>query len=105
MALDGRAGTARLGHPGGLPGLRRRGLVAIFVVARVAQRTLRPQDRVVFFRALGRPYGPVGGTALVVALGCGAALLSGRAWDSTLIAAAVLAACLALIAVGVLLAP
>ena len=70
------------------------GLVAIFVVARVAQRTLRPPERVTFFRGLGRAYGPVGGTALAVALGCGAALLAGHAWDSTLIAATVLAACL-----------
>lgn len=70
------------------------GLVAIFVVARVAQRTLQPRERVAFFRGLGRAYGPVGGVALGVALGCGAALLCGRAWDGTLIAATVLAACL-----------
>lgn len=30
------------------------GLVAIFVVARVAQRTLEPRERVAFFRGLGR---------------------------------------------------
>jgi hypothetical protein len=70
------------------------GLVAIFVVARVAQRTLRPRERVAFFRGLGRAYGPVGSVALAVALGCGAALLYGRAWDATLIAATVIAACL-----------
>lgn len=70
------------------------GLVAIFVVARVAQRTLQPRERVAFFRGLGRAYGPVGGIALAVALGCGAALLSGHAWDGALIAATVLAACL-----------
>lgn len=70
------------------------GLVAIFVVARVAERTLRPPERVAFFRALGRAYGPVGGMALALALGCGAALLAGHRWDATLIAAAVLAACL-----------
>ena len=68
------------------------GLVAIFVVARVAQRTLQPPERVAFFRGLGRAYGPAGGTALAVALGCGAALLDGHAWDGTLIAATVLAA-------------
>jgi uncharacterized membrane protein len=78
------------------------GLVAIFVVARVAQRTLRPRERVAFFRGLGRAYGPVGGIALAVALGCGAALLGGHAWDGTLIAATVLAACLvAVTAAGV----
>jgi uncharacterized membrane protein len=70
------------------------GLVAIFVVARVAQRTLEPRERVAFFRGLGRAYGPVGGTALAVALGCGAALLYGRAWDGMLITVTVIAACL-----------
>ncbi|MGH3120190.1 MAG: hypothetical protein ACRDND_04030 [Streptosporangiaceae bacterium] len=78
------------------------GLVAIFVVARVARRTLRPGERVAFFRGLGRAYGPVGGAALVIALGCGVALLSGRAWDGTLTAATVVAACLvAVTAAGV----
>jgi len=70
------------------------GLAAIFVMARVARRTLQPRERVAFFRGLGRAYGPVGGAALTVALGCGAALLSGRAWDGTLIAATMIAACL-----------
>lgn len=73
------------------------GLVAIFVVARIAQRTLQPNERVAFFRGLGRAYGPVGGVALGVALGCGAALLSGRAWGSTLTAATAVAACLLLV--------
>ena len=78
------------------------GLVSIFVVARVAQRTLPPGERVAFFRGLGRAYGPVGGIALGVALGCGAGLLWGRAWDGTLIAATALAACLvAVTATGV----
>lgn len=70
------------------------GLVAIFIVARVAQRTLKPAERVAFFRGLGRAYGPVGGLALLVSLGCGAALLAGRTWTGTLTAAVVLAACL-----------
>jgi len=70
------------------------GLVAIFVVARVASRTLRPGERVAFFRGLGRAYGAVGGVALAVALGCGAALLYGRAWSATLIATMIVAACL-----------
>lgn len=78
------------------------GLVTIFVVARVARRTLGPRERVAFFRGLGRAYGPVGGAALVVAVGCGAALLSGHAWDGTLIAATVVTACLvAVTAAGV----
>lgn len=70
------------------------GFVAIFVVARVAHRTLRPGDRVAFFRGLGRAYGPVGGASLVVALGCGAALLYGHVWDAAVIAAIVIASCL-----------
>lgn len=70
------------------------GLVAIFVVARIAHRTLRPADRVAFFRGLGRAYGPVGGASLTVALGCGAALLYGHAWDTAMITAIVIASCL-----------
>jgi hypothetical protein len=50
------------------------GLIAIFLVARVARRALLRVERVAF-RGLGRAYGPVGGAALGVALGCGAALL------------------------------
>ena len=68
------------------------GLVAIFVVARIARRTLGPTDRVAFFRGLGQAYGPVGGASLTVALGCGAALLSGRAWNAALTVAVVVAA-------------
>ena len=73
-------GTAALGQPvsGALAGFLviaaavwTGGLVAIFVVARVAQRTLQPRERVAFFRGLGRAYGPVGSVALAVALGCG----------------------------------
>lgn len=70
------------------------GLVAIFVVAKVAHRTLRPADRVAFFRGLGRAYGPVGGASLVVTLGCGAALLYGHAWDAAVVAAIIIASCL-----------
>jgi hypothetical protein len=70
------------------------GLVAIFVVARVAHHTLPPAERVTFFRGLGRAYGPVAGGALVMSLGCGAALLAGRPWNGTLTATAVVAVCL-----------
>jgi hypothetical protein len=52
---------------------------------------------VAFFRGLGRTYGPIGGIALATALGCGVALLYGRAWDGTVIAATVIAACLVLV--------
>ena len=70
------------------------GFVAIGVVARVTFRTLKPADRVAFFRALGRMYGIVGTAALVLAIGTGAALVAGRPWDGTLIATVVLTAAL-----------
>lgn len=62
------------------------GLVTIFVVARVASRTLDPAARVAFFRGLGRAYGPVGGIALIVALASGAVLVDRRPRDGLLIA-------------------
>jgi uncharacterized membrane protein len=78
------------------------GYVAIAVVARVATRILAPDQRVAFFRGLGRTYGIVGGTALLVALGTSAGLLSDRAWGGTLTATAALAAALVLaVAVGI----
>lgn len=70
------------------------GLVAIFLVARAASKTLQPAQRVEFFRALGRAYGIVGSIALVVALVSGAVLLDGHPWDGLVIAAAVLAGAL-----------
>jgi uncharacterized membrane protein len=75
------------------------GLVAIFVVARAAAASLEPAQRVAFFQALGRRYGIVGSVALLVALGTGAALLRGHAWDDLLVAAAIVAAAL-LVAMG-----
>lgn len=76
------------------------GLVAIFVVARVARRTLRPAERVAFFRCLGRAYGPVGGLALALALVSGAVLLSGHPWDSQVTAAMAAAGCLVAVTVA-----
>ena len=70
------------------------GLVAIFVVARVASATLDQPRRISFFRALGRSYGIVGGVALLVALAGGAILLDGHPWDGLLIATAIVAAAL-----------
>lgn len=70
------------------------GIVAIFVVARVASRTLEPAARVRLFRGLGRSYGIVGNTALAVAYGCGAYLVYGRPWNGQLTAAAVVATAL-----------
>ncbi|MGH3123589.1 MAG: hypothetical protein ACRDND_21580 [Streptosporangiaceae bacterium] len=84
-------------------------MVAILVVARVACVTLRPDDRVAFFRGLGRAYWPVGGLALAVALAAGAVLALRHPRDGLLTATAVLRAViavlsLALIALGALLA-
>lgn len=73
------------------------GFVAIVVVTRVARRQLERPAQVAFFRALGRSYGIVGGSALVVALASGAVLLSDRPWDGTALAAAVVAAALVLV--------
>lgn len=71
------------------------GLVAIFVVARVADATLGAVDRVAFFRGLGRAYGLVGGMALTAALASGAVLGATYRWDGDLAASAVAAAGLA----------
>jgi hypothetical protein len=73
------------------------GLVTISVVAGAASATLDAAPRIEFFRALGRAYGIVGGLALLVAVGCGAALLSGHPWEWRLIVTAVLASNLLLV--------
>jgi uncharacterized membrane protein len=65
------------------------GMVAIFVVARAASRTLEPAQRVEFFRTLGRSYGILGSGALLVALATGAVLVDGHPWDAPKVAAAV----------------
>ena len=75
------------------------GLVAISVVARAASATLEPGQRVAFFRALGRQYGVVGTSALLVALISGGLLLWGREWDGLLIATISVTAALLLAAV------
>ncbi|MGH3265078.1 MAG: hypothetical protein ACRDQ1_19835 [Sciscionella sp.] len=78
------------------------GYAAIAIVARVAVRTLDPAQRVAFFRGLGRSYLRVGTPALVVALGTGAELASGHAWDGVLIATVIVAAVLVVsLALGV----
>jgi hypothetical protein len=73
------------------------GLVAIAVVARVADRILEPAARVSFFRGLGRSYGIVGTGALAVAYGTGASLVYGRSWDGQMIATAVVATALVVV--------
>jgi uncharacterized membrane protein len=70
------------------------GLVVIYVVARVARRTLSSQQQVEFFRALGRTYAPVGGAALALSLATGAVLARDQAWSGRMVVAAVLAAAL-----------
>jgi len=72
------------------------GFVAIGVVARVAREQLDRPAQVAFFRALGRRYLVVGLVALFAALASGAALLAGRDWDGTALAAVVVAAALVL---------
>ena len=67
------------------------GFVVIVVVTRVARSTLESAEQVAFFRALGRAYGVVGGTALAVALVAGGLLLADREWDGLALAAVVLA--------------
>lgn len=68
------------------------GLVAIFVVARVARATLGPAERVAFFRGLGRAYGLIGGAALAAALASGAVLASRYSWSGPMAASAAVAA-------------
>lgn len=70
------------------------GLLTMPVVARAASAALAPLDRVAFFRALGRAYLPVGGSALTLALLSGAVLLREREWDGLLVASAITAAAL-----------
>jgi hypothetical protein len=71
------------------------GLVSIFVVARVAARTLDPVARVALFRGVGCTYAVVGTSALVLAYATGAALLHGRPWTPPRMAATVVAVALA----------
>lgn len=78
------------------------GYVALAVVARASTTSLAPTARVAFFRALGRAYLPVGGTALVVGILSGAVLLRDRPVDGLMIATAITAGLLvALLALGV----
>lgn len=72
------------------------GYVAIAVVARVATRTMDDAARVAFFRDLGRAYLITGGSALVLALISGGALLAGHPWDGWSTAVVALAAALIL---------
>jgi len=70
------------------------GFVAIGVVARIARAQLDRPAQIAFFRALGRRYLVIGLSALLVALAAGAVLLAQRAWDTTALAAVIVAAAL-----------
>lgn len=59
------------------------GYTVLPIIARVATRELTPADRVIFFRTLGRFYGVIGTSALIVALGTGAGLMSQISWGAT----------------------
>jgi hypothetical protein len=76
------------------------GLVTIAVVARLARRELDEATRVAFFRALGRAYGVLGGSALAFALAAGATLLAQRGWDRMALAAAATGGLLAVVTVA-----
>src|SRR5689334_25010347 len=72
------------------------GYVAIAAVASAGTATLDPAARVAFFRALGRRYLWIGGVALAVAFGTGAAVLSDRSLEGIATAAVIVAAVLLL---------
>lgn len=76
------------------------GYVAIAVVARTASTTLTAEDRVAFFRTLGRAYFWVGTPALVVALVTGA-VLSRHADHGVLFTAAVVIAVLLILSFAI----
>lgn len=79
------------------------GFVAIVVVTRVARAQLDRPAQVAFFRSLGRSYGVVGGSALVIGLLCGGLLLSQREWDAgSLVAVLVAVALLGVTVAGVI---
>jgi uncharacterized membrane protein len=75
------------------------GYLTIAVVASVARRTLGAGDRVAFFRALGRSFGPFAGAALAVALMAGGTLALQNGWSGVLTAATVVAAAVVLVTV------
>jgi uncharacterized membrane protein len=79
------------------------GLVTLPVVAFVTSRTLSAADRVATFRGIGRLYGPVGGSALIVALALGFVLARARVGDLAFwLACAVTVCVLTVTVIGVL---
>ena len=78
------------------------GYAAIVVVARTTTKTLEKSQRVDFFRAFGRTFLPVGGTALTLVYLCGAVLISMAGWSATaFVALAVAVLLLVVLALGV----
>jgi hypothetical protein len=79
------------------------GLVTLPVVAFVTSHTLSAADRVATFRGIGRLYGPIGGSALIVALGLGLVLARGKIGNLTFwLTCAVTFCVLAVTVIGVL---
>lgn len=78
------------------------GFVTIVMVSWVASKTLRPSDRIAFFRRLGRVYGLTAAAALVLVIAGGGVLVRTRTWNGALTAASVVTAALVVTtAVGV----
>lgn len=73
------------------------GYLTIFIVALSSRRSLSPEARVDFFRALGRDYLPLGVAALVGGLGSGAYLLQLRGWGPLPYAASALGVALVVV--------
>lgn len=79
------------------------GLVVLTVVAQVTRRTLSTRDRIATFRRLGRLYGPLGGSALVIAIVLGIVLLGTNLNNGLFVATSAVTACLVVVTIlGVL---
>lgn len=76
-------------------------LVCLAIVASAARRVLDARAQVVFFRAVGRRYGLVGTTALLVAVGCGLVLSwPPSSWSAVTEAAVAVSGALVLVSVA-----
>src|SRR5579884_901170 len=76
-------------------------LVCLAIVASSARRVLEARAQVIFFRAVGRRYGVVGTTALLVAIGCGLVLSwPPSSWSAVTEAAVALSGALVVVSVA-----